>query len=1112
MPEGVTQIENFGTVDSNQTDPTDSNHVFHYCPNGKIVVHKDVQGPNGENITDTSFNFTVKLNGGTPYPITDNGTVTYDNLAPGNYSITEDNPANYVIYSILPDSDGGTAGAQVSVAAGQTVDVFVVNRQKLGSITIHKVDNKGADLSGAVFRLYSDSAGTTRVGTYEATSNASGIATFTGLPFATYYVKEYSAPAGYALDTNVRMAVVNTTTPNPTIAANFVNTEAGSITIHKVDNKGADLSGAVFRLYSDSAGTTRVGTYEATSNASGIATFTGLPFATYYVKEYSAPAGYALDTNVRMAVVNTTTPNPTIAANFVNTEAGSITIHKVDNKGADLSGAVFRLYSDSAGTTRVGTYQATSNASGIATFTGLPFATYYVKEYSAPAGYALDTNVRMAVVNTTTPNPTIAANFVNTEAGSITIHKVDNKGADLSGAVFRLYSDSAGTTRVGTYEATSNASGIATFTGLPFATYYVKEYSAPAGYALDTNVRMAVVNTTTPNPTIAANFVNTEAGSITIHKVDNKGADLSGAVFRLYSDSAGTTRVGTYEATSNASGIATFTGLPFATYYVKEYSAPAGYALDTNVRMAVVNTTTPNPTIAANFVNTEAGSITIHKVDNKGADLSGAVFRLYSDSAGTTRVGTYEATSNASGIATFTGLPFATYYVKEYSAPAGYALDTNVRMAVVNTTTPNPTIAANFVNTEAGSITIHKVDNKGADLSGAVFRLYSDSAGTTRVGTYEATSNASGIATFTGLPFATYYVKEYSTPAGYALDANVRMAVVNTTTPNPTIAANFVNTEAGSITIHKVDNKGADLSGAVFRLYSDSAGTTRVGTYEATSNASGIATFTGLPFATYYVKEYSTPAGYALDTNVRMAVVNTTTPNPTIAANFVNTEAGSITIHKVDNKGADLSGAVFRLYSDSAGTTRVGTYEATSNASGIATFTGLPFATYYVKEYSAPAGYALDTNVRMAVVNTTTPNPTIAANFVNTEAGSITIHKVDNKGADLSGAVFRLYSDSAGTTRVGTYEATSNASGIATFTGLPFATYYVKEYSAPAGYALDTNVRMAVVNTTTPNPTIAANFVNTEAGSITIHKVDNKGAIFQALSLGCIPIQPAQPG
>ena len=569
----------------------------------------------------------------------------------------------------------------------------------------------------------------------------------------------------------------------------------------------------------------------------------------------------------------------------------------------------------------------------------------------------------MAVVNTTTPNPTIAANFVNTEAGSITIHKVDNKGADLSGAVFRLYSDSAGTTRVGTYEATSNASGIATFTGLPFATYYVKEYSAPAGYALDTNVRMAVVNTTTPNPTIAANFVNTEAGSITIHKVDNKGADLSGAVFRLYSDSAGTTRVGTYEATSNASGIATFTGLPFATYYVKEYSAPAGYALDTNVRMAVVNTTTPNPTIAANFVNTEAGSITIHKVDNKGADLSGAVFRLYSDSAGTTRVGTYEATSNASGIATFTGLPFATYYVKEYSAPAGYALDTNVRMAVVNTTTPNPTIAANFVNTEAGSITIHKVDNKGADLSGAVFRLYSDSAGTTRVGTYEATSNASGIATFTGLPFATYYVKEYSAPAGYALDANVRMAVVNTTTPNPTIAANFVNNILGTIELNKSGFPdegipgGQEVGFTLIRTSDD----TPFGS-EQTLTGNGQVIWTNIPWDTYYIRETTTPAGYAPIDDIESIVIGSAQQSYIFSA--VNDKIfGSVELTK-NFVGLETT-ASFRLrgedgyyYLTTGGAKAdplLATYQVSHTGDKI-TWLSLPWQDYTVEEIAIP-GY-----------------------------------------------------------------------------------------------------------------------------------------------------------
>lgn len=112
-----------------------------------IIVHKDVQGPNGEDIVDTSQNFTVRLDSFDPQSLTDGGTVTYNNVVPGDHTITEDTPpAGYDFYSIIPDSDSGTTGAQINVSGGGTVDVFVVNRQQASSLTLVKTvvnDNGG---------------------------------------------------------------------------------------------------------------------------------------------------------------------------------------------------------------------------------------------------------------------------------------------------------------------------------------------------------------------------------------------------------------------------------------------------------------------------------------------------------------------------------------------------------------------------------------------------------------------------------------------------------------------------------------------------------------------------------------------------------------------------------------------------------------------------------------------------------------------------------------------------------------------------------------------------------------------------------------------------------
>ena len=87
------------------------------------MVHKDVQGPSGETLVDTSQNFTVQLDSGNSQLITDEGTVTYNDVAAGSHTITESVvPTGYSLFSITPSNP--------TVVAGQTTDVYVVNRQQ----------------------------------------------------------------------------------------------------------------------------------------------------------------------------------------------------------------------------------------------------------------------------------------------------------------------------------------------------------------------------------------------------------------------------------------------------------------------------------------------------------------------------------------------------------------------------------------------------------------------------------------------------------------------------------------------------------------------------------------------------------------------------------------------------------------------------------------------------------------------------------------------------------------------------------------------------------------------------------------------------------------------
>ncbi|NTV54907.1 MAG: hypothetical protein HGA16_00175 [Candidatus Moranbacteria bacterium] len=117
---------------------------------GTIVVHKDVTGPNGEAIIDTAEEFSFSLSGHDGADkmgvIRDGEAKTFDTLTAGTYTVEEFGiPEGYELVGISPDGNSHMNGAQVTVVAGQTVHVSIVNRQKPGKIVIvkHTVPEKG---------------------------------------------------------------------------------------------------------------------------------------------------------------------------------------------------------------------------------------------------------------------------------------------------------------------------------------------------------------------------------------------------------------------------------------------------------------------------------------------------------------------------------------------------------------------------------------------------------------------------------------------------------------------------------------------------------------------------------------------------------------------------------------------------------------------------------------------------------------------------------------------------------------------------------------------------------------------------------------------------------
>ncbi len=287
----------------------------------------------------------------------------------------------------------------------------------------------------------------------------------------------------------------------------------------------------------------------------------------------------------------------------------------------------------------------------------------------------------------------------------------DNDCYSLEGAVFGVYSASScsSSSKVGTL--TTKANGKTGTSTLDAGTYYVKETTAPKGYALNTTVyKVKVVADETATVTIS-NQPQLDPVGILLGKVDaatnqNKpqgSATLEGAQFtvKYYKVSsttdpalAGETPARKWVLQTDEDGFcylddewkvsgdafylssAGVPSLPLGTITIQETKAPEGYHINSEVfvrQITAEGAAEGVETYNYPIIKEKIFQLQLTKVDDKGNVLAGAQF-THTKPDGTTEV----LTTNANGKLTIKGLEYGTHKLQETKAPEGYRLDYTV--------------------------------------------------------------------------------------------------------------------------------------------------------------------------------------------------------------------------------------------------------------------------------------------------------------------------------------------------------------------------------------------------------------------------------------------------
>ena len=1041
----------------------------------------------------------------------EDGTVTVEVPEKGKYLITElEPPAGYTI-------DPKTYTVEVKAHSADDVNIAAIHKSQdhQTRVELTKVNEKGQQLEGAEFSIldaegkrpakftqegsvytYSESGSVTEI--------EAGYAEIVGLPVGSYILRENKAPEKYIpmedMSFHVRADLYDKALE---LTVENLPHEKG-VAVLKESPDGTRLRGAVFTLYKDDSVIK-----EVTTDNAGVALFTGLTSGRYYIKETAAPEGYKLsdkkfdftiDSNGALSVEG-----------FAGDELYKLTVEnrpvehgfKVKKVSANdeklvLPGAEFRILG--GGLDR--TY--TTGADGLTEQITLPIGEYTLTEMKAPEGYVINgagrhISVKADGIYLDGDKLTGTAEItVQNAPGSFKLKlvKVDaDTNQPLANVAFILKGKYGGT-----HSLITGSNGTTDTISLAPGEYTLSEVAAAEGYAIPLNgwgftVTEGTVQQVTNTSEVTEWSFNDGLltltlknsriyGGLTIEKTDGKdGSALAGAEFTVAgSDGTPLTFIknnGRYEAATgegasstiatDANGKAYITGLKFGNYAVTETKAPEGYVLKGDRYSIAISRQQTEVTLR--LKNDKAMyKVTAIKQDagENGKLLVGAEFTLYSAEGAVVA----KAVTGYDGTAVFE-VPEGKYKLIETRAPAGYQLSGDfVREITVNAMQGAVGEFKYTFNNEktSYSIEIHKHDSedKRKKLAGAEFAV-TDSRGFTKT----VTTDASGKASITELPYDDYTIREIKAPKGYALsDKEYSVKKTELVHGSPVVIEAANKYILGSVTIKKVDHENPEklLEGAKFNVTDENGSLLKwkaegdVYTLDERGSSvitAGRVTLKDLPEGTYTLTEIDAPSGYAILDGSRTFTIteaNMTAPLEIKVENLLRrTAVGFIKVDK-NNKELRLAGAEFTLYRMNG--EKQGEVVATgvTNNNGLVTFTELTMGSYRAKETKAPKGYKLwnapidftvDEYGKVSVGSTELKPEGLVytAMITNTaEEKEITLKKVSDTGEALTGATFRLSGEKS-------YILTTGSDGTAKIS-LPYGDYILEEVIAPDGYVL----------------------------------------------------------
>ncbi|MDO4648278.1 MAG: SpaA isopeptide-forming pilin-related protein [Eubacteriales bacterium] len=741
---------------------------------------------------------------------------------------------------------------------------------------------------------------------------------------------------GYYTD-DIDISIVVDWPHSSTVTVEKHDANTGTITA----TSGYAMNGAVYGIYSDAGCSSLMERLTISNGRATSSTGTYVIGSTYYVKEITAPKGYALDTKVYPITVKSDA-GANVAVSTDSPKKGKIRIIKKDavtnttstvNSTYSMVGAEYTVYSNSGCTSAIETIRIGNDNMGVSAKTYL-VGTYYVKETKAPDSnlYKLDTNVYPVSISLDQAAAEVTVDVTSTESPKkckIKIEKHDtetgttaivNSAYSMAGAEYTIYSDSScksaiETIRVGTdHTATSAKEYLA-------GTYYVKETKEPTCglYKIDPTVYTISVTAEKVQAEQIIVATSPEAPKRSKIRIEKHDSDtgtttpvsaaysMVGAEYTIYSDAACTRVLETLRIGSDNTAT-TVKEYLIGDYYIKETKAPLCglYEMDDKVYTAHVTTDSVKGTAPVQIISTDPvkyGKISVQKINEKDGGknpytkalpFKDAVFGIYSAASCSEDVLLQTITTDENGYAESTDLLVDDYWVKEITPAVGYNINTDIIKVNASEMAAEIVHADSNCNYEVlemvirGDVSLMKYLADGSEdeqrhymdmvnsgeLAGITFTFHYTAADD--VEDVVITTDESGMCGTSGgaLIYGEWEIIESNTPEGYeGLKEGTTIFIQKQNEKLNYVVYNGMIT--AQVRVLKKDAETGNmipLSGAQFQLYDEKDNlismydtVTDTVTDVLTTNSNGIIYFTSkLSYGSYTLKEIYAPEGYTI--------------------------------------------------------------------------------------------------------------------------------------------------------------------------------------------------------------------------------------------------------